>query len=55
MGGTSFEVGLIVDGRPIVADQQIIDQYTFHQTAPRRPLDRVRRRLDRLPIRRTEG
>ena len=31
MGGTSFEVGLLVDGRPIVAGQQIIDQYTFHQ------------------------
>jgi N-methylhydantoinase A len=31
MGGTSFEVGLLVGGRPIVAGQQIIDQYTFHQ------------------------
>jgi N-methylhydantoinase A len=31
MGGTSFEVGLLVDGRPIVAGQQIIGQYTFHQ------------------------
>jgi N-methylhydantoinase A len=31
MGGTSFEVGLIVDGRPLVSGQQIIDQYTFHQ------------------------
>jgi N-methylhydantoinase A len=31
MGGTSFEVGLIVDGRPVVAGQQIVDQYTFHQ------------------------
>lgn len=31
MGGTSFEVGLIVDGRPVVAAQQIVDQYTFHQ------------------------
>ncbi len=31
MGGTSFEVGLLVDGRLLVAGQQIIDQYTFHQ------------------------
>jgi N-methylhydantoinase A len=31
MGGTSFEVGLLVGSRPIVAGQQIIDQYTFHQ------------------------
>jgi N-methylhydantoinase A len=31
MGGTSFEVGLIVSGRPVVAGQQIVDQYTFHQ------------------------
>ena len=31
MGGTSFEVGLLIDGRPVVAGQQIIDQYTFHQ------------------------
>jgi len=31
MGGTSFEVGLLIDGRPVVSGQQIIDQYTFHQ------------------------
>jgi N-methylhydantoinase A len=31
MGGTSFEVGLLIDGRAVVAGQQIIDQYTFHQ------------------------
>jgi N-methylhydantoinase A len=31
MGGTSFEVGLLIDGRPVVAGQQIIDRYTFHQ------------------------
>jgi N-methylhydantoinase A len=31
MGGTSFEVGLLIDGRPIVSGEQIIDQYTFHQ------------------------
>jgi N-methylhydantoinase A len=31
MGGTSFEVGLVVDGRPLVAGQQIVDQHTFHQ------------------------
>jgi N-methylhydantoinase A len=31
MGGTSFEVGLLIDGRPVVSGQQIVDQYTFHQ------------------------
>ena len=31
MGGTSFEVGLLIDGRAVVSGQQIIDQYTFHQ------------------------
>ena len=31
MGGTSFEVGLIVDGRPLVSGQQIVDQHSFHQ------------------------
>jgi N-methylhydantoinase A len=30
MGGTSFEVGLIVDGRPVVSSQQVIDQHAFH-------------------------
>ena len=29
MGGTSFEVGLIVGGRPILSGTQVIDQYTF--------------------------
>ena len=32
MGGTSFEVGLIVDGQPTLASQQVIDKYTFHST-----------------------
>jgi N-methylhydantoinase A len=31
MGGTSFEVGLVVDGRPLVSGQQIVEQHTFHQ------------------------
>jgi N-methylhydantoinase A len=31
MGGTSFEVGLLIDGRPVVAGQQVVDQHTFHQ------------------------
>jgi N-methylhydantoinase A len=30
MGGTSFEVGLIVDGRPILCSEQVVEQYTFH-------------------------
>ena len=29
MGGTSFDLGLIVDGKPVVAEQNVIDQYTF--------------------------
>lgn len=29
MGGTSFDVGLVVRGRPVVADEQIVDQHTF--------------------------
>jgi N-methylhydantoinase A len=31
MGGTSFEVGLLVGGRPLVSGQQIVEQHTFHQ------------------------
>lgn len=31
MGGTSFEVGLLVDGRPVLAGQQVIEQHVFHQ------------------------
>ena len=31
MGGTSFEVGLLIDGRPVVAGQQVVEQHTFHQ------------------------
>ena len=30
MGGTSFEVGLIIDGQPVVSSEQVVDQYTFH-------------------------
>ncbi len=29
MGGTSFDVGLIVDGAPVLATQQVVDQYAF--------------------------
>ncbi|MGO4689724.1 hydantoinase/oxoprolinase family protein [Glaciibacter sp. 2TAF33] len=29
MGGTSFEVGLLIDGRPVLTSEKIIDQYTF--------------------------
>jgi N-methylhydantoinase A len=31
MGGTSFEVGLLIDGRPVVSGQQVVEQHTFHQ------------------------
>jgi N-methylhydantoinase A len=30
MGGTSFEVGLIVDGQPILSSEQVVEQYAFH-------------------------
>jgi N-methylhydantoinase A len=30
MGGTSFEVGLIIDGQPVTSSQQIVEQYAFH-------------------------
>jgi N-methylhydantoinase A len=29
MGGTSFDIGLVIDGRPVVAEQHVIDQYTY--------------------------
>jgi N-methylhydantoinase A len=29
MGGTSFEVGLIINGEPLVGDENIIDQYRY--------------------------
>ena len=29
MGGTSFDLGLVVDGKPVVADEKVIDQYTY--------------------------
>jgi N-methylhydantoinase A len=29
MGGTSFDIGLVVDGQPIVEDESVIDQYTY--------------------------
>jgi N-methylhydantoinase A len=29
MGGTSFDLGLVVDGRPVMAEERVIDQYTY--------------------------
>jgi N-methylhydantoinase A len=29
MGGTSFEVGLLIDGAPLLATEQVIEQYTY--------------------------
>lgn len=29
MGGTSFDIGLVIDGKPILADENVIDQYTY--------------------------
>ena len=31
MGGTSFEVGLVVDGAPLLSGDEVLDQYTFQQ------------------------
>ena len=33
VGGTSFDVGMIVDGEPKTVTQQIINKHTLHQTA----------------------
>jgi N-methylhydantoinase A len=29
MGGTSFEVGLVIDGAPLLSGEEVLDQYTF--------------------------
>jgi N-methylhydantoinase A len=29
MGGTSFDLGLVIDGKPVMAEQNVIDQYTY--------------------------
>jgi N-methylhydantoinase A len=29
MGGTSFDLGLVIDGKPVVAEENVIDQYTY--------------------------
>ncbi len=29
MGGTWFDLGLVIDGEPVVAEQNVIDQYTY--------------------------
>jgi N-methylhydantoinase A len=29
MGGTSFDIGLVVDGQPMMAEENTVDQYTF--------------------------
>lgn len=29
MGGTSFDIGLVLDGKPVLADENVIDQYTY--------------------------
>jgi N-methylhydantoinase A len=29
MGGTSFDIGLVVDGQPVMAEENTIDQYTY--------------------------
>jgi N-methylhydantoinase A len=29
MGGTSFDIGLVIDGRAVVANESVIDQYTY--------------------------
>ncbi|WP_326836938.1 hydantoinase/oxoprolinase family protein [Amycolatopsis rhabdoformis] len=29
MGGTSFDIGLVIDGKPVLAEDNVIDQYTY--------------------------
>ena len=29
MGGTSFDIGLVIDGKPVMAEENVIDQYTY--------------------------
>ncbi|MBV9922538.1 MAG: hypothetical protein JOY78_17040, partial [Pseudonocardia sp.] len=29
MGGTSFEVGLIIDGQPLLSSEQVVEQFSF--------------------------
>lgn len=29
MGGTSFDLGLVIDGKPVLAEENVIDQYTY--------------------------
>ncbi|GAA1196663.1 hydantoinase/oxoprolinase family protein [Pseudonocardia alaniniphila] len=29
MGGTSFDIGLVIDGKPVMAQENVIDQYTY--------------------------
>lgn len=29
MGGTSFDIGLVIDGKPILAEENVIEQYTY--------------------------
>ncbi|UNN05317.1 hydantoinase/oxoprolinase family protein [Rhodococcus opacus] len=29
MGGTSFDIGLVIDGKPTMSDENVIDQYTY--------------------------
>ncbi|MEA2617388.1 MAG: N-methylhydantoinase [Chloroflexota bacterium] len=29
MGGTSFDIGLVVDGQPVMAEENTVDQYTY--------------------------
>ena len=48
MGGTSFDVGIIVDGEPLAASETVINQYTLLHAAARHRVDRLGRRLDRL-------
>ncbi|MER7743601.1 hydantoinase/oxoprolinase family protein [Streptomyces sp. NPDC096538] len=32
MGGTSFDIGLIVDGAPVMAEEKVIDRHTYRLT-----------------------
>ena len=55
MGGTSFEVGLVIDGAPLLSGERGPRAVHVPDAPPRPALDRVRRRLDRARSTRTRA
>jgi N-methylhydantoinase A len=48
MGGASFDLGLVIDGKSAVAEQSVIDQYAYRLPKPGPAFGRGGRRLNRL-------